>query len=155
MCFSWLQKLHKQNLGNTGKYRGRYSKINILYIVLVYFLNLVIKCIYNIKSYIQIICACGLYYIYIYSLITIFSYMFYICQFFVGAERAWQLTPVFLPGESYGQRSMAGYSHTELDTNEVTQHACMQSQYFVYTFFIFQNQCYRANHRHLTHFKKS
>ena len=23
---------------------------------------------------------------------------------------AWQLTPVFLPGESHGQRSLAGYS---------------------------------------------
>ena len=25
-------------------------------------------------------------------------------------RRAWQLTPVFLPGESYGQRSLVGYS---------------------------------------------
>jgi len=25
-------------------------------------------------------------------------------------RRAWQPTPVFLPGESHGQRSMAGYS---------------------------------------------
>ena len=25
-------------------------------------------------------------------------------------RRAWQLTPMFLPGESYGQRSLAGYS---------------------------------------------
>jgi len=25
-------------------------------------------------------------------------------------EREWQLTPVFLPGESHGQRSLAGYS---------------------------------------------
>ena len=25
-------------------------------------------------------------------------------------RRAWQPTPVFLPGESYGQRSLAGYS---------------------------------------------
>ena len=25
-------------------------------------------------------------------------------------ERAWQLTPVFLPGESHGQRNLAGYS---------------------------------------------
>ena len=33
-------------------------------------------------------------------------------------RRKWQPTPVFLPGESYGQRSLAGYSpwgHTELD----------------------------------------
>ena len=35
--------------------------------------------------------------------------------------RAWQPTPVFLPGESHGQRSLAGYSpwgHTEPDTTE-------------------------------------
>ena len=36
-------------------------------------------------------------------------------------RRAWQPTPVFLPGESHGQRSLAGYSlwgHKELDTTE-------------------------------------
>ena len=35
--------------------------------------------------------------------------------------RAWQLTPVFLPGEFHGQRSLAGYSpwgHKESDTTE-------------------------------------
>ena len=26
-------------------------------------------------------------------------------------RRKWQPTPVFLPGESHGQRSLAGYSH--------------------------------------------
>ena len=33
---------------------------------------------------------------------------------------AWQPTPVFLPGESYGQRSLAGYrpwGHRESDTD--------------------------------------
>ena len=33
----------------------------------------------------------------------------------------WQPTPVFLPGESYGQKSLAGYSpwgHKESDTTE-------------------------------------
>ena len=42
-------------------------------------------------------------------------------------RRAWQPTPVFLPGEFHGQRSLAGYSpwgHTESDTTEVTEHAC-------------------------------
>ena len=37
--------------------------------------------------------------------------------------RAWQPTPVFLPGESHAQRSLAGYSplsHTESDTTKVT-----------------------------------
>ena len=36
-------------------------------------------------------------------------------------RRAWQLTPVFLPGKSHGQRSLAGYSpwgHQESDTTE-------------------------------------
>ena len=36
-------------------------------------------------------------------------------------EEAWQPTPVFLPGESPGQRSLAGYSprgHKESDTTE-------------------------------------
>ena len=38
-------------------------------------------------------------------------------------RRAWQPTPVFLPGESHGQRSLVGYSpwgRTELDMAEVT-----------------------------------
>ena len=42
--------------------------------------------------------------------------------------RKWQTTPVFLPGKSHGQRSLVGYSpwgHKELDTTEVTQHACV------------------------------
>ena len=36
-------------------------------------------------------------------------------------RRAWQPTPVFLPGEFHGQRSLAGYSpwgHKELDMTE-------------------------------------
>ena len=40
-------------------------------------------------------------------------------------KRAWQSTPVFLPGESYGQKSPVGYSpwsHIELDVTEA--HAC-------------------------------
>ena len=38
-------------------------------------------------------------------------------------RRAWQPTPVFLPGESHGQKSLAGYSpwgHKELDMTEAT-----------------------------------
>ena len=36
-------------------------------------------------------------------------------------ERKWQHIPVFLPGKSHGQRSLAGYSpwyHKELDMTE-------------------------------------
>ena len=38
-------------------------------------------------------------------------------------RRAWQPTPVFLPGESHGQMSLVGYSPwgcKESDTTEVT-----------------------------------
>ena len=40
-------------------------------------------------------------------------------------RRAWQLTPVFLPGESHGQKGLAGYGpqgHKESDTPEATEH---------------------------------
>ena len=43
--------------------------------------------------------------------------------------RAWQPSPVFSPGESYGQRSLAGYSSwgcRELDRTEVSEYACMK-----------------------------
>ena len=42
-------------------------------------------------------------------------------------RRAWQPTPVFLPGEPHGQRSLVGYSswgREELDTTEATEHTC-------------------------------
>ena len=40
-------------------------------------------------------------------------------------RRKWQPTPVFLPGKSHGQRSLAGYSswdHKALGTTENTVH---------------------------------
>ena len=42
---------------------------------------------------------------------------------FMHWRRKWQLTPVFLPGESQGQGSLVGcclWGHTELDTTEAT-----------------------------------
>ena len=46
----------------------------------------------------------------------------------IPCKRVQQHTPVFLPGESYGQRSLLGYSQQsckEMDTTEVTQNARM------------------------------
>ena len=40
-------------------------------------------------------------------------------------RREWQPTPVFLPGEFYGQRRLAGYSprgRKESDTTEAAEH---------------------------------
>ena len=42
-------------------------------------------------------------------------------------EEGMATTPVFLPGESHGQRGLAGYSLqgcTELDMTEATWHTC-------------------------------
>ena len=42
---------------------------------------------------------------------------------FMHWRRKWQPTPVFLPGESQGQRNLVGcclWGHTELDTTEAT-----------------------------------
>ena len=37
-------------------------------------------------------------------------------------RKAWEPIPVFLPGESHGQRSLAGPCRKELDATEVTEH---------------------------------
>ena len=53
-------------------------------------------------------------------------------------SRTWQSTPVFLPGESHGQRSLVGYSpwgHKELGTTEATQHACTHAHRETYVLF--------------------
>ena len=45
-------------------------------------------------------------------------------------RRAWQPTPVFFPGESHGQSSLAGYTpegRKESDTTEATWQACMNT----------------------------
>ena len=46
-------------------------------------------------------------------------------------RRAWQPNLVYLPGESHGQRGLAGYtlwSHKELDITEVTEHTSTHGQ---------------------------
>ena len=51
------------------------------------------------------------------------TYQFYQHITYCWWRRIWQLTSVFFPGASHGQRSLAGYSpwaHKELDMTEVT-----------------------------------
>ena len=58
-------------------------------------------------------------------------------------RREWLRTPVFLPGESHGQRSLAGYSLCscrESDTDWVTKHARMVC--------IFSFMCLSCTHIH-------
>ena len=52
---------------------------------------------------------------------------------FMRWRRKWQLTPVFLPGESQGQGSLVGcrlWGHTESDTTEVTEQQQQQADSF-------------------------
>ena len=47
-------------------------------------------------------------------------------SYFNHWRRKWLPTPVFLPGESHGQRNLEGHGpwgHRELDTTEVTEHS--------------------------------
>ena len=61
-------------------------------------------------------------------------------------RRAWQPTPVFLPGESHGQRSLAGHSpqsHKESDVTEATEHTCAMAA----------QPCEHAKIQYILHFK--
>ena len=40
-------------------------------------------------------------------------------------SRNWQLTQVFLPGKSQGQRSLVGYSSWGSRESDTTEHECM------------------------------
>ena len=68
---------------------------------------------------------------------------------------AWQPTPVILPGDSHGQRSLVGYSpqhHKESDMTEVTEHSGMNintSQVFLSEPWILKPQSSLEKHRSL------
>ena len=44
-------------------------------------------------------------------------------------SRKWQPTPVFLPGKSYGQRSLPVYSLCDHKDSDVTEHVCKGMEY--------------------------
>ena len=61
--------------------------------------------------------------------------------------RAWQPAPIFLPGESHGQRSLTGYGpwgHKESDTTEVTKHV-VHKQFILNKLFVFISPTYLQN----------
>ena len=43
-------------------------------------------------------------------------------------EKEWQPNPVFLPGESHGERSLVGYCVWDHKESDRTEHACTQAQ---------------------------
>ena len=42
-------------------------------------------------------------------------------------RRTWQPTPVFLPGESHGQRSLVNYSPWGCKESDMTEQACVNT----------------------------
>ena len=55
--------------------------------------------------------------------------------YFRNWSRKWQPTPVFLPGESHGQRSLAGYSQWSHKESDMTQYL---SSYPTFDWFVFE-----------------
>ena len=54
-------------------------------------------------------------------------------------RRKWQPTPVFLPGESQGRRSLVGcrlWGRTESDTTEATQQQQQDLDIYLLTYFL-------------------
>ena len=53
-------------------------------------------------------------------------------------RRTWQLTPVFLPGESHGQKSLAGYSPWDRKESDMTERLILSpspwKNFFSWTF---------------------
>ena len=75
-------------------------------------------------------------------------------------RRPWQPTPVFLPGESHGQRSLAGYSPRgckESDTTEQlsTQLTCHEIQHIPVVFNMLAMVCKHNRHSVPEHFHHS
>ena len=60
-------------------------------------------------------------------------------------RRAWQPTPVFLPGESHGHSSQG---HPELDMTEATQHVCTHAIYTMHAY-IFMCVCSYVHSLHV------
>ena len=55
----------------------------------------------------------------------------------ISWTRAWQCTPVFLPGDFHGQKSLAGYSSWDLKESDVAEllsvHVCMHAHTHTHT----------------------
>ena len=63
-------------------------------------------------------------------------------------RRKWQPTPVFLPGESHGQRGLTGYSpwgHKELDTTERLTHVLYMGTCYLILVSVLSQTCEVSN----------
>ena len=57
-------------------------------------------------------------------------------------RRAWQPTPVFLPGESHGQRSLEDYSPWGCKESDMTEQLSTQAYINIYFIFLISHIVY-------------
>jgi len=71
-------------------------------------------------------------YIFIYLSYPSIIYLYHYHLIWVGKipwRRKWQPTPVFLPGEAYGQRSLAGYNPEGCKESDMTKRLSTHAVY--------------------------
>ena len=127
-------------------------EIPLFLILWYYFLSVILKsliCIYILYAapfpscckYYILECPCLTASVIVIIIITSFLQLLLITTWLKGIEclpwrKAWQPTPVFLSGESHGQRKLAGYSprgRKELDTAEQLMHTHPLCQVYLRT----------------------
>ena len=94
------------------------------------------------------LCLCCSFFSFSLKMASIFYFLCFLMAVHFLWRRKWQPTPVFLPGESHGRRSLVGCSpwgRTESDTTEATWQ--QQQQYI----FIFSYRIYHHFSRWSTH----
>ena len=64
-------------------------------------------------------------------------------------RRKWQPTPVFLPGESHGQRSLVGYSPWGPKESDMTEQLSVTKSYFLVAFDIEEQERIKGDKRSL------
>ena len=76
-------------------------------------------------------------YMHVHIYVCVYIYIFYICIYIYPWRRAWQPTPIFLPGEGHGQTSLRGYhpwGHKQSDMTDATWHMHTHTHKVVYIF---------------------
>ena len=108
------------------------NKILHMHIIFIYVINIFIDNIYIISIYYISICTI----IYFYIFLHLLRFNPWVGK--IPWRRPWQLTPVFLPGESHEQRSLAGLVHSVAKSRVrlkwLSTHTCTHLLYYIYIY---------------------
>ena len=108
------------------------NKILHMHIIFIYVINIFIDNIYTISIYYISICTI----IYFYIFLHLLRFNPWVGK--IPWRRPWQPTPVFLPGESHEQRSLAGLIHSVAKSRTrlkwLSTHTCTHLLYYIYIY---------------------